>query len=271
MLGVADKLEILRSIRPMLVDVTLRENAVGAPVGQTLPDKIEFFTRLREFGFTDLIVGCLDYWMPDEPQVDDDFMAYLRDQEIDRTGCFALTDVGCMTGTSFVPSQSMQKLREYGIPNTFLEIHLTDEGNQGQFHLESLHANLVASIQWLRASNKGPRGKEPRIVVNIVDGCDAFAEDLERTCDVFAFLATLPIEAVSIEEERGTHFPFQVGAFIKIARSFLADEQKLLIHAHAGAGFENAVVIEALLNGADGCGVGCRRERRSTATPASAS
>ncbi len=46
--------------------------------------------------------------------------------------------------------------------------------------------------------------------------------------------------------------PFQIGAFIAIARSILPEPLKILVHIHAGGGFENASVIEALLNGADG-------------------
>jgi hypothetical protein len=46
--------------------------------------------------------------------------------------------------------------------------------------------------------------------------------------------------------------PFQVGAFVAIARSFLPAPLKLLVHMHSGGGFENASLIEALLQGADG-------------------
>ena len=46
--------------------------------------------------------------------------------------------------------------------------------------------------------------------------------------------------------------PFQVGAYVAIARSLLPAPLQLLVHVHAGAGVENASAIEALLNGADG-------------------
>jgi isopropylmalate/homocitrate/citramalate synthase len=85
-----------------------------------------------------------------------------------------------------------------------------------------------------------------------VDGCDAFAEDPDTVCSILGLLAEQAIEGVSIEDDRGTYLPFQVGAFVKVARSFLPPPLQLLVHMHAGGGFENASVIEALLNGADG-------------------
>src|SRR5438067_121436 len=69
---------------------------------------------------------------------------------------------------------------------------------------------------------------------------------------MLAFLAAQGIEAVSIEDDRGTYLPFQVGAYVAIARRYLAPPKQLLVHVHAGAGFENASVMEALLRGADG-------------------
>lgn len=65
-------------------------------------------------------------------------------------------------------------------------------------------------------------------------------------------LRTLSIEGLSMEDDRGTFLPFQVGAFVAIARSYMPAPQKILVHMHSGGGFENAAVLEALLNGADG-------------------
>jgi HMGL-like len=92
----------------------------------------------------------------------------------------------------------------------------------------------------------------PRIFINIADGCDAFAQNLEQTCEILSLLAELPIAGITIEDDRGTFLPFQVGAFVAIIRSYLPPPLKILVHVHTGGGFENASVIEALLNGADG-------------------
>lgn len=247
------KLDRLRSIRPYLIDLSLRENPVGSGIGQTLEDKLRILPLLREFGMRNIHLGTLDYSMPDELEVDDDFMAWLRDHDVDMTGCFAFTDIGKVGDDGvFVPSPSQLKLKAYGVPNTLHEIYLSDAGMQGQYDFDQLCRDVRASIAWLHANIRGEGGGPPRILINIVDGCDAFAQNLERTCAMLDLLAGEAIEGVSIEDDRGTFLPFQVGAYVAVARSLLPAPLQLLVHVHAGAGYENASVIEALLHGADG-------------------
>lgn len=251
--GAQEKTDRLRNIQPYLIDLSLRENPVGARIGQTLADKLAILPRLREFGFRNILLGTLDYAMPDEPEVDDDFMMYLRDHQLDMNGCFAFTDIGIAAADgTFTPSPSQRKLQAYGVPNTLHEIYLSKAGMAGQYDLETLRRSLPASIAWLNANIRGDDGGRPRILINIVDGCDAFAEDPDTACSILSLLAEQAIEGISIEDDRGTYLPFQVGAFVAVARSFLPPPLKLLVHMHAGGGFENASVIEALLNGADG-------------------
>lgn len=247
------KLDRLKNIKPVLLDVSLREPAVGSPVGQTLQSKLALFPKLRQFGFENIILGSLNYALPNHLQVDDDFMIRLRNIGADLTGCFALTDPGHVdAGGAYVPSPSQEKLRQYGVPNTVHEIYLADGGLLVPFDLATFKRDLLASLAWMRANIRGENGNPPRVILNIVDGCDAFAVNLPRVCAVLQFVASLPLEAVSIEDDRGTYMPFQVGAFVAIAKGLLPAEMKLLVHIHGGAGFENASAIEALLNGADG-------------------
>ena len=251
--GAQDKIEQLRTIEPFFIDLSLRENPVGARVGQTLADKLAILPKIRAFGFDKILLGTLDYSMPDELEVDDDFMMYLRDQQIDTTGCYAFTDIGLIDESGgFTPSPSMLKLRDYAVPNTLHEIYLSKDGMAGQYDLATLLRSLPASIQWLQENVRGDHGGAPRILINVVDGCDALAEDPETACEVFAMLAQQPIEGISIEDDRGTYLPFQVGAFVAAIRCVLPRPLKLLVHMHAGGGFENASVLEALISGADG-------------------
>lgn len=247
------KLARLRAIEPYLIDISLRENPVGSGIGHTLEDKLRILPQLRAFGMRNIHLGSLDYPMPDEPEVDDDFMAWLRDHEIDMTGCFAFTDIGGVgEDGSFQPSPSMLKLQAYAVPNTLHEIYLSDEGMAGLYDFDTLCRKLRASIAWLHANITGDHGGAPRILVNIVDGCDALTNNLERSCALLALLAAENIEGVSLEDDRGTYLPFQVGACVAIARRCLPAPKKIVVHVHAGAGYENASVIEALLRGADG-------------------
>ena len=249
-------LDRLRHIKPCLIDLSLRETAVGAPVGQTLSSKLELLPRLRAFGFSNILLGTLNYAMPEELEVDDDFMIHLRDAGADMTGCYASTSMGLVEGGVFRPDPSMCKLRDYRVPNTIHEIYLSEEGMKGQYDWPTLYSSLPASIQWLVENVRGDKGAAPRIMLNIVDGCDALTENPEGVCSFLKWLSelsySLPVEGVSIEDGRGTYLPFQVGTCVALARRFLPPPLTLLVHVHAGAGVENASVIEALLNGADG-------------------
>ena len=152
----AKKLATLQSIRPHLIDLSLRENPVGSGIGQTLADKLSILPLVRGFGFTDILLGTLDYAMPDELEVDDDFMIYLRDRGEDLRGCFAFTAVGRIGAAGeFVPDPSQLKLARYGVPNTLHEIYLSDLGMRGQYDFESLCAATVASIRWLHEHVRG--------------------------------------------------------------------------------------------------------------------
>jgi hypothetical protein len=246
------KLQQLADIQPYLIDLSLRENPFGSCVGQTLEDKLSILPQLRAFGFQNILLGTLDYAYPEQPEVDDVFMQYLRDNQIDMTGGFAFTDIGLLRGCLFTPSVSMRKLQDYRVPNTLHEIYLSPQGMKPLYDFPTLMASLPMTVAWLNDNIVGDHGGKPRIFINVVDGCDAFIENEEQTYECLELLATLPIEGLSFEDDRGTYMPFQVGAYVQAARSLLPASMKILVHMHSGGGFENASVIEALLAGADG-------------------
>ena len=246
------KEEQLRKAKPYLVDLSLRENPFGSRVGQTLEQKLAILPQLRAFGFENILLGTLDYAYPEHLEVDDDFMMHLRDHGIDMTGGFAFTDIGrARPDGSFQPSDSMLKLHAYKVPNTLHEIYLSHQGMHGQYDLALLKASLVPSIRWVHDNCVGDGGGRPRIIINVVDGCDAWAQQPDVVAEVFGMISDLPIDGVSLEDDRGTFMPFQVGAFVAATRAVLPDTN-ILVHMHAGAGFENASLIEALLSGANG-------------------
>jgi hypothetical protein len=251
--GAQKKIDALCRIKPFFIDLSLRENPVGARVGQTLADKRAILPLVRDFGFENILLGTLDYSLPDELEVDDDFMMYLRDAKVDMSGCYAFTQIGIAKPSGqFTPDPSMLKLQAYGVPNSLHEIYLSQRGMEGLYDLETLRRSVVASIRWMNEHIRGDHGGKPRLFINIVDGCDAFAEDPKIACEMLELLARQEIAGVSIEDDRGTYLPFQVGTYVAMARTFLPSPLKLLVHVHAGGGFENASVLEALLQGADG-------------------
>jgi len=248
------KLDILRSVTPMLFDISLREPCFAAPIGHTLQNKLDLLRLVDEFGVQDKILATLDYQFQQYPQVEDDFCRHLQQQGYDMRRCFAMTAIGTQAAGQFVPDPSMCKLVEFGIPNTIQELELLPHPDRDQ-----TLANMSASIGWLREHLAAVDGRPGRIYVNILDLIDTFLVDRDWACTALALLSTLAVDGLSFEDDRGTFFPFQVGAAVAASKAMLREDQKVLCHVHTGNGMENASVIEALLQGADGYWGGLER------------
>lgn len=151
----------------------------------------------------------------------------------------------------------MLRLVHYRIPNSMHEIYLMDPASAD--HADVL-ARVAASVAWLRQHVTGDHGGAPRIYLNVVDLIDAFFADRPWCFQMLDLLAELDVDAVSFEDGRGSYFPFQVGAMVKAMKALLRPGQKVLFHAHTGNGMENAAVLEALLEGADGYWAGMEKE-----------
>lgn len=255
--GAAAKLARLRSLDPVLLDVSLREPCFSAYLGHTLQNKIDLLPLVERFGIRDKVVATLDFQDPSHPQVENQFCDYLNAIGYDLTGCFALTAVGTIGPAGFAPDQSMLRLVHYRIPNSMHEIYLMDPASAD--HADVL-ARVAASVAWLRQHVTGDHGGAPRIYLNVVDLIDAFFADRPWCFQMLDLLAELDVDAVSFEDGRGSYFPFQVGAMVKAMKALLRPGQKVLFHAHTGNGMENAAVLEALLEGADGYWAGMEKE-----------
>ena len=141
------KLHKLRSLHPFLIDVSLRETSVGHHIGQTLKEKLEILPKIREFGLQNIVLGALNYSIPDELSVDDDFMLHLRDHGHDLKGCFAFTSLGIQSADgNFQPDPSQIKIKSYRIPHTIHEIFLCSENRKALYDRETLLRSLPASI-----------------------------------------------------------------------------------------------------------------------------
>ncbi|WP_374667724.1 hypothetical protein [Acinetobacter sp.] len=244
------KVEKLKQLNPYLVDLTIRETAASTAMGHTLETKIELLKQMQAFGFQYILLGALNYAYSEMLEVDDYFLMHISQQQYDKRSFYAFTSMGRTAGAVFCPDPSMLKLHKYGIPNTFLEIALCDDyfilnEQQRRRYLD----DLVESIYWIQQANAPGASK---VMINIVDGCDAFLQDPQAVCEVLNTLSQHPIEGVSIEDSRGTFMHFQIGAFVSMARIFMPAPLKILVHLHSGNGCENAGVLEALLQGADG-------------------
>lgn len=252
------KLDRLASLNPVLLDVSLREPCFSSYLGHTLQNKKDLLPLVTRFGIPDKVIATLDFQDPVWPQVENDFCEYLQSSGYDMTGCFALTAVGGIDASgAFIPDQSMEKLRQYGIPNTMNEIYLL--GDASSDHLQ-VKQRIAQSVLWLRQNIVGDGGGPTRIYINVVDLIDAFFADRDWCCEVLQLLSELQVNAVSFEDDRGTFFPFQVAAMVKAMKAYLQPTQLVLFHCHSGNGMENASVIDALLAGADGYWAGLEKE-----------
>ncbi|MDB5907909.1 MAG: homocitrate synthase [Massilia sp.] len=251
------KLARLRTIDPVLLDVSLREPCFSSYLGHTLQNKIDLLPLVERFGIPHKVIATLDFQDPSHPQVENQFCEYLARTGYDMTGCFALTAVGALAPDGFVPDQSMLQLAQYGIPNTMNEIYLMDPSSAN--HAAVLD-RVAGSVAWLRQHIVGDHGGAPRIYINVVDLMDAFFADRPWCFQMLDLLAELEVDAVSFEDGRGSYFPFQVGAMVKAMKTLLRPDQKVLFHSHAGNGMENASVLEVLLEGADGYWAGMEKE-----------
>lgn len=250
------KLDLLAAIDPLLI-LSVREPCFAAVVGHTLQNKLDTLPLLDRFKIQDRIIATLDYVYPDQIEVEDDFCIYLRDHDYDLSNCFAMTAVGTIAGTIFTPDPSVQKLIAYTIPNTLHEINLLKKSEPAP--LDEVMGRLSCSVTWLRNAWQAIGKPGGRIYINIIDLMDTFMVHRDFALDVLECLATLPIDGLSFEDGRGSFFPFQVGAVTAAARAVLAPAQRVLFHCHSGNGMDNASVIEALLQGADGYWGGMER------------
>ncbi|HSC79821.1 MAG TPA: hypothetical protein VLC08_05690 [Chitinolyticbacter sp.] len=257
-----DKTATLQRIDPVLLDLSLREPAVGIPLGHTVANKYELLDLARQAGFTDILLGTFDVSLPKVPQVDDVFVQQLNAAGADLTGCFAFATIGSFNDQGvFQPDISMQKLVDYRIPNTIVDIDVANDAVPPTPQARQAFIDtLVASIQWMAQNMRGDHGGAPRIYINYQDMPDAFYQDWQWVATIAAVLAQQPVAAAAFEDGRGTSFPFQIGTMAAVVRANLRPDQRLLVHMHVGCGMENANLIEALLNGADGVWAGFARE-----------
>ncbi len=255
----------LRTCRPMVVDLSVREPAVGIARGHVVEDKMRLLALAREAGFDDIVLAAFNAPDLGVPQVDELFCQELLDRGQDLTGTFAFTAPGSLSGGEFVPDASMQMLARLGVPNTIVDLQLASwhRRRDGVVISEDDYIDeVLATVDWLTdpANVVGDGGEMARVFLNVQDGLDAFLDDwasVARVC--FALAEHTDVAALTFEDGKGTAMPFQISAITRLFKA-VAGDKPVLVHMHAGSGLENANMIEAMLAGADGIWAGFVRE-----------
>ena len=255
------KEQALRNLDPMVLDLSIREPAVGSPIGHVLENKLALLNLARKFGFKEILLATFNVSMPEIEQVDDAFCKLLNERKEDLTGTFGFASPGKFSADQkvFNADISMEKLKKYKIPNAIFDLDITKAYVRVEDRDNYLR-ELAATIKWTHENIRGDNGGAPRVYINYQDGVDAFFEDWEWVARVTKFLATQPIAAILYEDGKGTALPFQIATLTAMIKGLMPPNIKLLVHMHAGNGMENASIMEALLNGADGIWAGFTRE-----------
>ncbi len=250
----------LQSLKPTLLDLSIREPSVGTALGHTVENKRSLLDLVKKMKFQDILLATFNYSLPDEPQPDDYFCQSLLDEGYDLTHCFAFTGVETKYQRRFEPDPSLLKLKQYRIPNTIIDIDLNIKPDNYPLLIDNLHN----SIRWILDNILGDKDNDskPRIYINYRDLPDAYHTAPQWVAEITKSLASLDgaVSAIAFEDPRGTYFPFQIGAMTRLIRSFIPNKMHLLVHIHSGNGMENACVIEALLAGANGAWSGFNKE-----------
>lgn len=253
----------LRNIKPMILDVSIREPSVGINKGHTVNNKVDILKLVDELNFDHTVLATFNYGLPDEPQPDDEFCHTLKQQGYDFNYGFAFCGLGEIKASIFSPTIDMLKVVDFGFSNVILDFDLIDVLDDSSAFLQILTESIVWLKENLTKSNdRDGNDRISRIYINFRDIPDVYAshQGAEAIMQVCKLCQDYPIDAILIEDPRGTFFPFQIASIVKIIRAVVDPELAVLVHIHSGNGMENACVMEAILAGADGTWAGFTKE-----------
>lgn len=247
---IEDRLSILRDAEPYVIDMSAREATLSSRHGHTLQDKIDLYELANDLGIHDF--GLPNFFA--FPSVTDHFMEYLIEKGIPLDPFFATIAVEPIAEDQPFPmGPAARQTVHYQIPNVILlvEIRPTTIRAVGQTEDEAL-AGLSAHIRHYRDLLPPEDERRGRIYIRLADPFDAYDEDPHFLLRVIKMLGREEITGILFEDVKGTRFPFETFALVKMMRYYLPKPRKLLAHPHTANGTEDAAVLEALLAGGDG-------------------
>ncbi|MCR9136050.1 MAG: hypothetical protein NXI27_08650 [Alphaproteobacteria bacterium] len=247
---IEDRLTILREAEPYVMDMSAREASLSSRHGHTLQDKIELYELARDLGIHDF--GLPNFFA--FPSVTDGFMEYLVEKNIPLDPFFSTIAVEpIVEDQPFPMGPAAHQTVHYQIPNVILLVEIRPSTIQsvGQTEDDAL-AGLSAHIRHYRNLLPPPDDRRGRIYIRLADPFDAYDEDPRFLLRVIKMLGQEDITGILFEDVKGTRFPFETYALVKLMRHYLPKPRKLLAHPHTANGTEDAAVLEALLAGGDG-------------------
>ena len=247
---IEERVEILREAEPYLIDMSAREATLSSYVGHTLDDKIALYEMSRDLGFHDF--GLSNFFA--FPSVSDAFLDYLVDGGQSLEPFFTTIAVEPLgVDQPFPMGPAASKTVSYGIPNTILLVEtrpstLTAIGSTKAQMLDDLRVHVREYRRLLP-----PHGtRSGRIYVRLADPFDTYDEDPAYLLQITKMLGEEDITGILFEDVKGTRFPFETYALVRLMRHYHPKPRKILAHPHTANGTEDAAVLECILAGGDG-------------------
>lgn len=256
------KLARLRSLKPFVLDNSLRETNVAAIRGHTLRDKWSIVRMVKESGMTQFIVASFNAMK----QVDDQFVMDMKERGVICSNCYAFTECWDQWDEQRVPLSDvplgMAKMKAYGIQNAIIEINFACRMTDWNRFTEERFAALVeARCRWVRQQLSLPHRKRPAACfINIRDFGVAMAEVPGRVLRTVGRLGAVDPgvrpAGLMFEDPSGGVFPFELGPQVARVRQAMDDagwtDGHFLVHVHRNYGLAQANALECLANGCDG-------------------
>ena len=247
---IEDRVTVLRDVEPYMIDMSSREATLSSYFGHTLDDKIELYHLACDLGFDNF--GLPNFFA--FPSVVDEFLDYLVGKGESLDPFFTTIAVEPLKeGGPFPMGPAARKTVEFGIPNVILLVETCPSvveaiGSSKERAIADLRAHILEYQRLLPA----PGERRGRIFVRLGDPFETFDQDAEYLTQVIKMLGTMNISGVLFEDVKGTRFPFETFALVRLMRRFLPKPHKILAHSHKGNGTEDAAALECILAGGDG-------------------
>ena len=145
------------------------------------------------------------------------------------------------------------KTAQRGIPNTILLVEtrpstLAALGSSNEQMLADLRAHVSEYRRILP-----PHGERAgRLYIRLADPFDTYDEDPSYLLQIIKTLGEQDITGIMFEDVKGTRFPFETYALVRLMRHYHPKLRKILAHPHMANGTEDAAVLECILAGGDG-------------------
>jgi len=248
----------LKELDLFVLDNSIRESTVGQLRSHTLQNKLDIFEQVKKVGIKDVIIASFSHMT----RVDDDFVQYLKDHNEDFTHFYSFSEIteGIKDGrcdTDTIPV-SLQKNRNFGIPNTIFEVDLANEDIEWEtkFTTDDMCQLIQKWTMWVYDNIS----TNARVLFNFRDFPVAMSIAPKRMLKVVQFLSKFPVEhqpfGLCFEDPMGEYLPEELEAWTASVRRIMTAngwlDGKILVHIHQKWDLQTASQLDCLSAGADG-------------------